>query len=312
MLAAIAHRGPDDDGVWAEDNIGLGSKRLAIIDLSKAGKMPMRYGRAGKLVGVYNGEIYNFQELREKLVGEGYRFRSKTDTEVILALYLKYGEGCLKYLRGMFAIAIYDIKNKTLFMARDRLGKKPLKYWFDGRTFIFASELKAILTQKEVAVRPDFLGINHYLTFGYVPAPMTGFWGIQKLEPGHYLVLDLKTNSLSKQRYWHLDFEQKRRLSEDQWSKLIWEKIKEATKIRMIADVPIGAFLSGGVDSSAVVAAMAEFTSEPVRTFSIGYRDPTQDETHYAKIVADRFKTEHTTLRVEPESCELLPVGETV
>lgn len=306
MTDKIFHRGPDDEGVWVEENVGLGSRRLAIIDLSAAGHMPMFYNRK-RYVITYNGEIYNFDSEKQLLIKKGYKFRSETDTEVILALYQEYGINCLGRLRGMFAFAIYDRKEKTLFAARDRLGKKPFKYFFNNETFIFASELKAILTQKEVKAEPDFVAIHHYLTLGYVPAPMTGFVGIQKLEPGHYLWLDLKKRAMRKERYWKLKYETKQGVSEKEWKRRILHLLEESTRLRMISDVPVGAFLSGGVDSSSVVAMMSRFSNQPVRTFAIGYDDLTQDETYYARLVSDHFGTEHTTLRVEPESVDILP-----
>lgn len=306
MTGTLLHRGPDDGGFWVEKNVGLGSRRLSVIDLTKAGHMPMFYDYK-RYVIVYNGEVYNFQTEREELRKKGYSFKSNTDTEVILALYREYGIECLAHLRGMFAFAIYDRKEKTIFMARDRLGKKPLKYFFNGKVFIFASELKAILTQREVKREPDFLAIHHYLTFGYVPAPNTGFVGISKLEPGHYLFLDLKFRKLRKQRYWKPDFTKKLKLSQQEWQRRILNLLEESTRLRMIADVPVGAFLSGGVDSSAVVAMMSRLSDRPVKTFSIGYKEASHDETRYARQVADAFGTEHTTLIVSPESVEMLP-----
>ncbi len=308
MCDAIRHRGPDDSGVYLspDKKVGLGQRRLAIIDLSPLGRQPMRYLDRYEIT--FNGEIYNFQEQRALLEKDGYAFRSHSDTEVILALYDKYREKCVDRLRGMFAFAIYDEQEQALFAARDRVGKKPFKYFFDGKTFMFASELKAILTQPEYAREPDYVAIHHYLTLQYVPAPLTGFVGIAKLEPGHYLRLDLKTKTLEKERYWKLDYSEKLDLPEEEWKKRIIDTLEESVKLRMISDVPIGAFLSGGVDSSAIVALMARNSSQPIKTFSIGFKEEKYNELSYAKRVAETFGTEHTEFIVEPQAIDLLPL----
>lgn len=308
MTDAIRHRGPDDGGVYIspDQKIGLGHRRLAIIDLSPLGHQPMRYMDRYEIV--FNGEIYNFQKKRDELEKGGYSFASHSDTEVILALYDKYRENCLKHLRGMFAFAIYDERKKVLFAARDRVGKKPFKYFFDGNTFLFASELKAILTQPEYMREPDYEAIHHYLTLQYVPAPMTGFKGIKKLEPAHFLTLNLKTKELTKERYWKLDYSKKLDLSEDEWKHRIIDTLNESTRLRMIADVPIGAFLSGGIDSSAVVAMMARHSSQPIKTFSIGFKEEKYNELPYARMIAKKFNTDHTEFVVEPHAIELLPM----
>ncbi len=308
MCDAIRHRGPDDSGIYhsPDQKVALGHRRLAIIDLSPLGHQPMRYLDRYEIV--FNGEIYNFQEKRTMLEKHGYVFKSHSDTEVILALYDKYREKCVEHLRGMFAFAIYDEREQTLFAARDRVGKKPFKYFFDGKTFLFASELKAILTQPEYVREPDYIAIHHYLTLQYVPAPLTGFVGIWKLEPGHYLRLDLKTKSLEKERYWKLDYSEKLDLSEEEWKKRIINTLEESVKLRMISDVPIGAFLSGGVDSSAIVALMARNSSQPIKTFSIGFKEEKYNELPYARQVAEAFGTDHTEFVVEPHAIDLLPL----
>ncbi len=307
MCNAIRHRGPDDSGVYIspDHKVGLGHRRLAIIDLSPLGHQPMRYLDRYEIV--FNGEIYNFQEKRAALEKEGYTFASHSDTEVILALYDKYRENCVDHLRGMFALAIYDEQEQVLFCARDRVGKKPFKYYFDDNVFLFGSELKAILTQPEYKREVDYEAIHHYLTLQYVPAPMTGFKGIQKLEPAHYLWLNLKTNELQKERYWKLDYSKKLNLSEAEWQKRILAKLEESVKLRMISDVPLGAFLSGGVDSSAVVAMMTKHSSKPVKTFSIGFKEAKYNELPYARMIAEQFKTDHTEFIVEPQAIDLLP-----
>ncbi len=307
MNEKLAHRGPDDAGIYISKNkkVGLGHTRLSIIDLSKNGHQPMDYLNRYKIV--FNGEIYNFQQERAKLKQLGYTFKSSTDTEVVLALYDKYGTNCLKYLRGMFSFTIFDETKQTLFCARDRIGKKPFKYFLNDDVFIFASELKSILTQVDYQKEPDFVAIHHYLTLQYCPAPMTGFKNIQKLEPAHYLFIDLKTNQTTKKQYWKLDYSKKYNYTENEWESALMEKLEESVKLRMISDVSIGAFLSGGVDSSAVVALMSKFSNKPIETFSIGFEEEKYNELSYAKIVANKFKTNHHELIINPQHAELLP-----
>src|SRR3989344_4513837 len=307
MNDTIKHRGPDDGGAYISPDrkVGLGHRRLSIIDLSPLGHQPMRYRNRYEIV--FNGEIYNFQERRAELEKEGYAFASHSDTEVILALYDKYGKGCLEHLRGMFSFAIYDEQEQAVFCARDRVGKKPFKYYADDNVFIFASELKAILIQPEYHREPDYLAIHHYLTLQYTPAPLTGFKGIKKLEPAHYLLVDIPRKKVTTHPYWQLDFSQKLSLSEEEWAQRIREKLNEAVRLRMIADVPLGAFLSGGVDSSAIVGLMSQHVPH-VKTFSIGFKEEGYNELPYARQVAKRFKTDHTEFIVEPRAIELLPM----
>lgn len=307
MSQAIIHRGPNDNGTYISPNkkVGLGFRRLSIIDLSPLGHQPMNY--LNRYWIVFNGEIYNFQEKREKLIRDGYKFKSKSDTEVILALYHKFGVDCLKHLRGMFSFTIYDEKENTLFCARDRVGKKPFKYYVDDNVFMFASELKAILTQKEYKKEPDYTAIHHYLTLQYVPSPLTGFKDIKKLEPAHFLFIDLNSKKIIKKRYWKLDYSEKLDLSEDEWKKLIMEKLEESVKLRMISDVPVGAFLSGGIDSSAVVGLMSRNSSKKVKTFTISFNEKKYDESKYARMVAEKFNTDHTEFMVKPETIDILP-----
>lgn len=307
MGEAIRHRGPDSDGTYLspDKRVGLSFRRLAIIDLSPAGNQPMRY--ANRYTIVYNGEIYNFQSLRAALINDGYTFQSQSDTEVIMACYDKYREAMPSKLRGMFALAIYDEVEKTLFCARDRVGKKPFKYYHDQSVFLFASELKAILTQQEYRREVDYEAIHHYLTLQYVPAPLTGFKGIKKLEPGHWLKLDVQTGRVESKRYWRLDYGHKLELGEEAWKKKILTKLEEAVAIRMVADVPLGAFLSGGIDSSAVVALMSRHSNSPVKTFSIGFEEERYSELKYARLIADKFKTDHTEFIVKPNAIDILP-----
>lgn len=308
MNEAVQHRGPDDGGVYIspDKKVGLGHRRLSIIDLSPTGHQPMNYLKRYWIV--FNGEIYNFKEKKAKLILDGYKFKSKSDTEVIMALYHKFGVKCLDHLRGMFSLAIYDEKEKTLFCARDRVGKKPFKYYLDDKVFIFASELKAILTQKEYKREVDYVAIHHYLTYQYVPSPLTGFKGIKKLEPAHFLFVDLKTKKIVKKRYWKLNYSKKLVLSEEEWKKRIMDKLEESVRLRMIADVPLGAFLSGGIDSSAVVGLMSRNSSKRVKTFTIAFDEKKYDESKYAQIVANKFKTDHTVFKVKPETIEVLPM----
>lgn len=307
MNDAIRHRGPDDAGVYvdATRKVGLGHRRLAIIDLSPLGHQPMAY--LGRYQIVFNGEIYNYLEQRRRLERMGYKFKSQTDTEVIIALYDKHKEKCVNYLRGMFAFAVYDQREQILFCARDRIGKKPFKYYYDGKVFLFASELKAIVTQSEYKREVDYTAIHHYLTLQYTPAPLTGFVGIQKLEPAHYLSLNIRKGTLLKKRYWQLDFSQKQNLSEEAWCEVIRNKLEESVKIRLMSDVPLGAFLSGGVDSSAIVAMMSKLSSKPVKTFSIGFEESGFNELPYARKIADQYHTEHTEFVVQPHGVEILP-----
>lgn len=307
MVNKLRHRGPDDSGIYIskDKSVGLGNNRLSIIDLSKNGHQPMRY--LDRYVITFNGEVYNFQEEREKLKKAGYIFKSNTDTEVILALYSKYGKKCVDHMRGMFAFCIYDEVSDTLFLARDRIGKKPIKYFLNDSLIIFASELKAILTQPEIKAHPDFEAINLYLTYGYTPAPYTGFSGIKKLEPGTFMHIDLKRKIINKKKYWQPKFDKKLHLSEKEWCQKILGTLEEATKLRMISDVPVGAFLSGGVDSSGVVAAMAQLSNKPIQTFTIGYKDKEWDESNYAKKISNIYKTDHHMLHAKPQSTDILP-----
>jgi asparagine synthase (glutamine-hydrolysing) len=304
MNAVLAHRGPDDAGIYCDGPIGLAHRRLSIIDLSPAGHQPMS-NEDGTIWIVFNGEIYNFQSLRPDLLHRGHRFRSNTDTEVILHLYEDHGTDCLRFLRGMFALAIWDGPRRQLFLARDRLGKKPLSYQQDGTALRFASEVKAILQDPDVQARPDPAGISQYLTYGYVPGSGSAFQGVRKLPPGHYLTC--RDGRVEVVRYWRLRRDQKREQSEEDWCREIVARLEEAVRLRMISDVPLGAFLSGGIDSSAVVALMSRAGAGPVKTFSIGFEEPEYDELKYARQVAERFGTEHHELVVRPDAAAILP-----
>lgn len=304
MASSLAHRGPDDEGIYVKGNVGLGHRRLSVIDLSPAGHQPMS-NEDGTIWITFNGEIYNFPELREDLMKKGHIFRSRTDTETILHLYEERGVDCLGFLRGMFAFSVWDSNRRTLFLARDRVGKKPLYYSYTPDRFMFASEIKAILCDKSVERRPDYTALHHYLTYQYVPSPWTAFAGIKKLPPAHYLLL--KDGRIDLARYWKLSYLPKHNLGEDDYKAGIIERLDEAVKIRMTSDVPLGAFLSGGIDSSAVVAMMTKMTQKPVKTFAIGFKEAAYNELHFARTIADRFHTEHTEFIVEPDAVEILP-----
>jgi asparagine synthase (glutamine-hydrolysing) len=304
MNAVLAHRGPDDAGIHCDGPIGLAHQRLSVIDLSPAGHQPMS-NEDGTVWIVFNGEIYNFQALRPDLVRRGHRFRSHTDTEVILHLYEDHGADCLRFLRGMFALAIWDGPRRQLFLARDRLGKKPLAYHQDGVAFRFASEVKAILQDSDVEARPDPAGISQYLTYGYVPGSGSAFRGIRRLPPGHYLTCC--DGRVEVVRYWRLRRDRKAVRSEDDWCHEIVARLEEAVRLRMVSDVPLGAFLSGGVDSSAVVALMSRAGVGRVKTFSIGFEEREYDELRFARAVADQFGTDHHEFVVRPDAAAILP-----
>lgn len=303
MTDCLSHRGPDDEGVYIKNNIGLGHRRLSIIDLSPLAHQPMS-NEDGTVWIVYNGEIYNYLELREDLLKKGHTFRSRSDTETIIHLYEDHGVDCLKYLRGMFAFAIWDEKDRSLFLARDRIGKKPLYYWNSYDTFVFASEIKSILQDENFLRKPNYIAIHHYLTYQDVPSPWTAFQGIKKIPPAHYLIL--KNGHVEVKRYWKLSYLPKHRVDVKNLKNEILERLKIAVKIRLISDVPLGAFLSGGIDSSATVAMMSEIMSEPVKTFSIGFKEKAYDELRYARIVAKKFQTDHTEFIVEPKAFEVI------
>jgi len=304
MCSTLTHRGPDSEGVYVKGNAGLGHRRLAIIDLSDAGHQPMS-NEDGTIWIVLNGEIYNFPELRGNLEKKGHRFKSHTDTEVVLHLYEEKGVECLKDLRGPFAFAVWDNKRERLFIARDRIGKKPLYYHYKNRTLIFASEIKAILKDPEASVEVNKPAITDYLSYGYTPTPETMFKGIMKLPPAHFIVYE--KGNIRLEKYWELDFSKKVKLSEKDYCARTMELLEECTKIRLISDVPLGAFLSGGIDSSAVVYMMSKLSSKPVKTFSIGFEEESHSELKYAAIIAKKFNTEHREYIVRPNAIELLP-----
>jgi len=308
MIDAQAHRGPDAEGVWSDGRCALGHRRLSIIDLSEAGRQPMSNAR-GDIQITFNGEIYNFQQLRRQLERLGRSFRTRTDTEAVIYAYEQWGVDCLARLRGMFAFGIWDQRRRRLFLARDRVGKKPLFYAQFGGHFLFASELQGLLANKDVRREVDPPAIDAYLSYGYVPAPGAAFKGVYKLPPAHYLTLELKQTGFEKriERYWSLDYEPKLRIGEDEACEVLREKMTEAVRLRMISDVPLGAFLSGGVDSSVVVGLMAKLSGAKVKTFSIGFNEAAYDETTHARRIAERWGTDHHEFIVEPDALSILP-----
>jgi asparagine synthase (glutamine-hydrolysing) len=306
MMDKLAHRGPDEEGFYLNRpaTVALGHRRLRIIDLS-TGQQPMANADGSVWIS-FNGEIYGFKALREQLLARGYQFRSRTDTEVILHLYEQEGVGCLKQLTGMFAFALWDEAAKTLLLARDRMGKKPLYYAIADGTLAFASELGALVAGTTVSRDIDELALDQYLTLGYIPAPRTIYRAVKKLEAGQYL---LTTGSQPVAHwYWKPEVRQPLRpaYTWDEAKQELLERLRVSTALRMVSDVPIGCFLSGGVDSSTVLSFMAELSSRPVKTFSIGFPEAEYSELPYARIVARHYGTDHHEFVLEPQGIEVL------
>ena len=302
MMDVQVHRGPNAEGLYDGGRVVLGHRRLSIIDVV-SGNQPMS-NDDGSIWLAYNGEIYNFQEIKKELQDKGYTFKTKSDTEVLIRLYEDKGIDCLKRLRGMFAFAIWDVRNEKLFVARDRLGQKPLLYSEVPGGVVFASEFRAILKDPGISKEMDYDALNDYLTYGYVPSPNSIYSGVKKLEPAHYMVIE--KGKIRIERYWDLDFSNKLKLSEDEYEKLILDNLRESTRLRMISDVPLGAFLSGGVDSSAVVAMMSEVSPDRVKTFSIGFKNKAYNELEYARKVADRLGTDHNEIIIGSEGLDII------
>ena len=300
MCAAMAHRGPDGQGVWTAPGVGLGHVRLSIIDL--AGSPQPMASSDGRAMLVFNGEIYNYRELREELRGSGAEFRTDGDSEVILAAWQRWGPACVTRLHGMFAFAIYDLEARTLFLARDRLGVKPLFYapLSDG-SLAFASELKGLLVNPLLRREIDPLAIEDYMTWGYVPDHRSILAGVHKLPAGHTLSLRHGAALPAPAQYWDVSFAERRQGRANDLEAELLHLLRQAVTSRMVADVPLGAFLSGGVDSSAVVALMAEASDSPVKTCTIGFDVAALDESGFAQQVATRFATDHRTRRVSPD-----------
>lgn len=299
------HRGPDEGGVHLEPGLGLGHRRLSIIDLS-SGQQPL-FNEDHSVVVTYNGEIYNFPELTAELKSLGHVFRTHCDTEVIVHAWEQWGDACVERFRGMFAFAVWDRNRQTLFLARDRLGIKPLFYALlpDGR-FVFGSELKALKLHPGLSRTIDPTAVEEYFAFGYVPEPKTIYRDVWKLPPGHTLLLRRGEALAPPRQYWDVAFRPLGHLGEDEAAQELTARFEEAVRIRMIAEVPLGAFLSGGVDSSAVVALMAGLSNDPVNTCSISFGDPKFNEANYAEMVAERYHTAHRVEQVDPEDFDLV------
>lgn len=305
MGDVITHRGPDDQGAYVGPGVALGMRRLSIIDLA-GGHQPI-CSEDGSVRVVCNGEIYNFLELRKELESKGHVFSCHSDTEVLVHLYEQEGLDFLERLRGMFAIALWDAKSSRLILARDRLGKKPLYVRREANRILFASEIKSILRVDNVPRAIDFEALNQYLELGFVPAPRTMFLGIEKVLPGHYL--EVKRGEIREKQYWDLSFDRIERRSENEWIELVRHKLNESVRIRLVSDVPLGAFLSGGIDSSTIVALMARAINQPVKTYSIGFAGDDQfyNELPYAQTVAKAVASDHHEIIVRPDVVELLP-----
>jgi asparagine synthase (glutamine-hydrolysing) len=304
MNEAIRHRGPDEDGFYVNGSVGMAMRRLAIIDL-KSGQQPIpNQDRTAWIV--FNGEIYNYLELRAKLEKLGHTFHTNSDTEAIVHAYDQYGADCPNHLRGMFAFAIWNERDRELFLARDRVGKKPLLYSLVNGQLIFASEFSAMLLHPDVSREIEPEALDYYLSFMCIPAPLTAYRAIRKLEPGHWL--RWRKGEIEVQRYWQPDFTKKLVIDEEEAGERTVEMLRDAVKVRLMSEVPLGAFLSGGIDSSAVVALMAQESSERVKTFSIGFDEQDFSELHHARRIAEHVGADHHEFIVRPDAVEVLPM----
>jgi asparagine synthase (glutamine-hydrolysing) len=310
MLNVIRHRGPDDSGEYLDQDVALGMRRLSIIDLS-GGKQPIS-NEDGTIVTVFNGEIYNFQVLREQLASRGHALRTASDTEVIVHLYEDFGEDCVQHLRGMFGFALWDARRRRLFVARDRLGIKPLYFAVSGGRLIFGSEIKAILQHPVAQVHLNIEGLSKFLSLKYVPAPHTMFEGVYALPPGCSLTCD--ANGIKIRRYWDVSFTNRGtgERSEESYAEQLDALLRECVKLHLVSDVPFGAFLSGGLDSSTIVALMSHFLNEPVKTYSVGFQGDAEafSELPYARMVAKKYETDHHEVFIRPH--DLINLSEKV
>jgi asparagine synthase (glutamine-hydrolysing) len=303
MCRVITHRGPDDQGTLVKEGVALGMRRLSIIDLA-GGHQPMS-GEDDSVTLVFNGEIYNFLELEASLVARGHRFQTRSDTEAIVHAYEEYGAGCLDLLRGMFAFAIWDKRERRLFLARDRAGKKPLYYSVTAKgALVFGSELKSLLEYPDVEREINPEALDAYFTLGYVPDPLTIFRNVHKLPPGHYLTF--ADGQIVIKEYWDFNFEPAQSRREEDYLEELRALLDESVRLRLISDVPLGAFLSGGIDSSTIVALMARHMGMPVKTFSIGFHEDSYSELKYARIAAKKFGTDHHEFLVTPDICSIV------
>lgn len=301
MNDSIRHRGPDDEGFYQDGQASLAMRRLSIIDLH-TGQQPIS-NEAGDIWVVYNGEIYNFKDVRARLEQRGHTFKTQTDTEVIVHAYEEYGDDCVNHFNGMFAISLWDARRRRLFLARDRVGVKPLYYWADHSKLVFASELKALILHPDVPRQINLAALDLFLTLEYVPAPHTIYEGIFKLLPGHTLTVE--NGELKTRQYWDVPYQPVSQ-NEAECTEALASLINDAVRIRLISDVPLGAFLSGGIDSSTIVGYMSQNMSEPVKTFSIGFEDDSYNEVPYANAVAKHFGTDHRVEVLRPDIVSLV------
>ncbi len=302
MNDTLSHRGPDDSGYYLDQNIGLGHRRLSIIDLN-TGQQPI-YNEDNTIVVVFNGEIYNFKELRERLRSKGHQFFTQTDTEVIIHGYEQWGTACVKRFRGMFAFALWDANKKELFLARDRLGIKPLYYYYDGKKILFASEIKALLQNKQIRKTINLKALSDYISLGYVPNPKSILENIYKLSPGHHLVC--RSDAITIKQYWDLEFTDTTRIGEEAYCEQLINKLEESVRLRLLSDVPLGSFLSGGIDSSLVVGLMAKLLEKPVVTNSVGFSVQEFNELPAARTISNYFKTDHNEFTVTPDILDVI------
>jgi asparagine synthase (glutamine-hydrolysing) len=299
MNNQIIHRGPDEGGIYTNSHAGLGMRRLSIIDLS-SGKQPIFNEDRTKVI-VFNGEIYNYQPIREKLIEQGHKFTTKSDTEVILHAYEEYGENCLNYFDGMFAFAIYDIAMNTLFLGRDRVGEKPLYYYKNNDFLYFGSEIKSLISTGEIEKEINHDALSQYFQLTYIPAPLTIFENIYKLPAGCYMKVNEK-GKVNQESYWDVNYKDTDLITDySECKRLLRDAVFESVESRMISDVPLGAFLSGGIDSSTIVAVMSKISSQPINTFTIGFNIKEYDESNRAKIVSDQYKTNHHVFYLDYE-----------
>lgn len=304
MCDVIAHRGPDDEGFYLDGGLAIGMRRLSIIDLA-TGHQPIS-NEDGSIWIVFNGEVYNYAELRTGLLQRGHQFRTNSDTETIVHLYEEMGDRCVEKLRGMFGFAIWDAREQKLLLARDRLGKKPLHYAQVGGALLFGSEIKSLLQHPSMKRETNLESVSDFLSFGYVPEPQTAFRGIHKLLPGH--TLSFKNGQVSTRCYWDFNYNGNRESRKDERTYIeeLRREIDDAVRVRLIGEVPLGAFLSGGIDSSTVVGTMAGMLEQPVKTFSIGFSEASFDELEFARVTAQKFKTDHHEFIVTPDVCRLV------
>lgn len=302
MCEVMKHRGPDEDGFYINGNVALGMRRLKVIDLS-TGSQPV-FNEDKSIVVIFNGEIYNYKTLREEMISRGHGFYTNSDTEVIVHLYEEYGENFVTRLNGMFAIALWDNRDKTLLLYRDRLGEKPLHYMATEWGIIFSSEIKSILCDRSIERKLDNEALYHYFSFYSIPAPLTIYSGIKKLLPAHYLKYNMGKAEIKQ--YWDFSFNPDFKKTEEEFSLTLRHLLLKSLKKRIISDVPIGAFLSGGIDSSIVVGLMSTLLDKPVKTFSIGFEEDRYNELEYARIIAKKFKTDHHELLVKPSAVDLI------